>query len=249
MSQYINKEYKGHIGVELEFLIVDENGKHVIIDKLLKNLEKEPLKGVFKPEAFTCAIEYNTPTCKNSQIAVEIIKKDMIVFHRILKEMKLKIKKGVYHEIPDGYENKETNVMCSRMWGNVFTSSLHIHIGLGDMNDGLKIYNCWVDNFDNFLTYYDEKYESKRLDKIVDINNQLTGRSKPHKVVKSYEVPFRLFGYEDNSKQQVYPYRYYYFLFSKHGTLENRVADCIGNFEKMYDYINYVYYLSKKNLS
>ena len=251
MREYIIKKYRKHLGVELEFLIKQKDGYYISVENLLKKLKtKENVKGTFKMEAFTCTIEYITPVCRNAKEAIDTIKHDINILNITLNELDLEILHGNYFEIPKEFNKSLSKEMANirntqkKVWKNIFTPSLHVHIGVGSLKDAKKIYNCWVNNFDNFVKFYDKNYKSKRFDKIIEINTKLTGDKKPTIVNKEYKIPNRPFNYQDDNGRTIYPYRYYYYIFSKHGTVENRIADCINDFEKMYKYIEYVYDIS-----
>ena len=252
MKQYIKSKYRKHLGIEIEFLICDLDGNYVFVDELLNILNNNKnLSGEFEMEAFKCTIEYVTPPCKNDKIAINTITKDMKILNDTLASLNLTIGKERYYEMPEKFFRTDNGELASTMklaFGNVFTPSMHVHFGVGTLNEAVKVYNRWVNNYDKFKDFHNRNNKSKRQDKIMNINIDLNGKCRPHYIIKPFELPFRHFEYIDENDNLIYPFRYYYFLYTKHGTVENRVSDFNPDFNKLYDYIRFLYKISCESI-
>lgn len=247
MIEYIKKKYRKYLGIELEFIIGDKNNNYVFVEELLYSLNShKDLIGEFEMEAFRCTIEYVTPPCKNDLVAIETIKHDMEILNDTLEKFKFKIIQGDHFEINktffrhDAGELKHT---LNQGFKNIFTPSMHVHFGISSLKEAKNVYNRWVLDFDKFSNFYNNK-DSYRQRKIRDINLTFNGKSRPHLILKEFELPFRQMDFIGDDGNNFFPFRYFYYLYTKHGTVENRVSDFCSDINKMFEYIKYLYKIS-----
>ncbi len=146
-----NSSPKPTIGVEIELQLVNKNNLNLnnISSKILTNVNKEFSDNI-KCELIESMIEINTNICSNIEEVEKDIRKTLNYLDEILKNHEAKINCTSLHPFAIGKNQIITdNLRYKRimkdlqMVGKRFISQgLHIHIGINDPEDAIKVNNA-----------------------------------------------------------------------------------------------------------
>jgi gamma-glutamyl:cysteine ligase YbdK (ATP-grasp superfamily) len=227
-----NSGLAGHIGCEREFFLVDiATGKIVpMSDEFLRRANDEIR---FSCELSKCQGEYKTSPCVDiQQLRREIICNQNFA-EKIARDLGLRI---VYMEVaPDDMPRDiypdprffgfEKNKSDDQLLAMLQIASCHFHIGCGNYDQALKLYNAASRNMDDLLTWCDnsggERIERYR---IAAPNCDAVGFAS----IKEHHAHAKLHGYDKDLKDC-----YGLVRITKYGTVEFRMFGVPGSIEEL----------------
>ena len=255
------KKYHKCLGVEIEFSITKDNkpfnDSPKKLDEIISYLNQN-IKGKCVTELGISQIEYITPICYNLKECFRIIETD---FNKIVSKL---ISLGYKLYPNDSYRGikKDFNMSYLSQYGNytekiinfletennkyIFCNSIHVHFGVLNKNEALKVYNKWCNNFDKTISMFKN---SKRLEFLINYNKKYTKLERPIIAYNFDDIPVRKVNGSPTN------FRLFYIIVDKEkGTVENRLGSTYLGYKeldlsKVFEFVEHVYNLALESIN
>jgi gamma-glutamyl:cysteine ligase YbdK (ATP-grasp superfamily) len=226
------KEKAGLVGIERECFITDLYGN--IVPRASEILKLLPNDGRFGHEFSACQLEDRTKPTRNNQIRKELLKneKDFLALEKEADFNRLHIEVApenmpldIFPDSSGRYEKISKNMSKQKLLAACRVIGTHIHIGMPNHDDALKVYNGVIAHT-KLLSILGDNSNGERL----DIYSMVAPNPKPlkYKSWKDFYASAKKMGFSEDPRRCWNLIR-----ISMHGTIEFRMFGSTSNIDKI----------------